>query len=60
MKEKGHCSEGVDCLDRRLHQSGGEAAQWVWPFVTLGEEWRPEANKEAQTTDSVENSATGP
>lgn len=60
VKERGHCSEGVDRLDPTLHQSGGEAAQWVWPFVTSGEEWRPEASKEAQTIDSVEKSATGP
>lgn len=59
VKEKGLCTEGVDALDPRLHWNDGEAAQWVWPFVMLGQEWREEANKEAQTRDSVEKNATG-
>lgn len=51
---------GDRLLDPRLHQSGGEAAQWVWPFIASVEEWRPEAGKEAQITDSVEKRTTGP
>ena len=59
-KQKGHCSEGAGSLDPSLHRSSGKSAKWVWLFVSLGEEWRPEANKEAQTTGSVEKSATAP
>lgn len=60
-EREGSLFRRVDFLDPRLHHSGREEAQWAWLFVTLGEEWRPEADKEAQTTDSVEKkSATGP
>lgn len=59
MLKRSRFSRAQNYPGREGQNDCSRGSHWLWPFCSLGQEWRLETYRETQTTDSVGKSEKG-